>query len=96
MMTPIQFLMSQMVHLHNETAILEACDWDEEKVDTLIENLNNVLIDLDCSLVDNLKRFCDNQDYISEHNREQLYNLLEQSITMGIEEAARIEEEYEN
>jgi len=82
--------------LHNETAILEACDWDDEKVDMLVENLNNILIDLDSSLTENLKRFCDGQEYISEYNREQLFSLLEQSLLMGIKEQARLDEEYEN
>lgn len=95
-MNPIQYLMSQISMLHNETAILEACDWDDEKVDMLVENLNNILIDLDSSLTENLKRFCDGQEYISEYNREQLFSLLEQSLLMGIKEQARLDEEYEN
>ena len=95
-MNPIQYLMSQISMLHNETAILEACDWDDEKVDMLVENLNNILIDLDSSLTENLKRFCDGQEYISEYNREQLFSLLEQSLLTGIKEQARLDEEYEN
>ncbi len=95
-MNPIQYLMSQISMLHNETAILEACDWDEEKVELLIENLNSILIDLDSSLTDNLKRFCDSQEYLEEYNREQLFSLLEQSLITGIKEQARLEEEYEN
>ena len=95
-MTPIQYLMTQMARLHNETAILEVCDWEEEKVDKLIENFNSMLIDTDASLTENLKRFCKNQDYISEYNREMLYGLLEQSILLEVKETARIEEEYEN
>jgi|18_taG_2_1085343.scaffolds.fasta_scaffold32012_2 hypothetical protein len=95
-MTPIQYLLTQLGRLHNETAILEVCDWDEEKVDRLLENLNNMLIDLESPLTENLERFCKNQDYISEFNREQLYSLLEQSIVLELKEAARAEEEYEN
>lgn len=95
-MTPIQHLMLRMTRLHNETALLEVCDWEEEKVETLIENLNNMLMDLSISLTDNLKRFCKNQDYISEHNREVLYSLLEQSIILEMKEADRLEQEYEN
>ena len=95
-MTPIQFLMSQITTLHNETAILEVCGWDQEKVDLLLSNLNNMLIDLDTSLTENLKRFCEKQTYISEHYREELYSLLEQAITMGIQEQNRIDEEYIN
>ena len=63
-MTPIQYLLSQMGRLHNETAILEVCDWDEEKVDRLLENLNSMLIDIESPLTENLERFCKNQDYI--------------------------------
>ena len=95
-MTPIQFLMSQIASLHNETAILEVCDWDEEKVDKLLANLNSMLMDLDSSLEDNMKRFCAAQDYISEYHRELLFDLLKQAITMGIQEQNRIDEEYEN
>ncbi|HIL25902.1 MAG TPA: hypothetical protein EYG21_00690 [Nitrospinaceae bacterium] len=95
-MTPIQYLMSQLGRLHNETALLEVCGWDEEKVDLLLTNLNNMLVDIDAPLTKNLERFCEQQDYISEHNREQLYNILEQSIVVEIKEAARAEEEYEN
>ena len=95
-MTPIQYLMSQIASLHNETAILEVCDWDEEKVDKLLENLNKMLIDLDSSLEDNMRRFCEAQEYISEYHREELFSLLKQSIIMGIQEQNRIEEEYEN
>ena len=95
-LTPIQYLMQQMSRLHNDTALLEVCDWEEEKVEKLIENLNTVLIDMDASLPENLKRFCRNQDYISEHNRDALYGLLKQSIVMELQESAREEEEYEN
>jgi hypothetical protein len=96
MMNPLQYLMSQMSKLHNETAVLEVCDWDEEKVDKLIENLNAMLIDVDASLEDNLKRFCDGQEYITPPNRELLYGLLEQSIIMELKETAEAKEEYEN
>ena len=95
-MTPIQYLLSQMGRLHNETAILEVCDWDEEKVDRLLDNLNNMLIDIEAPLTENLERFCKNQDYISEFNREQLYSLLEQAIVLELQEEARANEEYEN
>lgn len=94
--TPIQYLMMQMGKLHNETAILEVCDWEEDKVDMLLENLNNMLMDLNSPLTENLQRFCENQDYISEYNRQQLYGLLEQTIVLELKDQARIEKEYEN
>ena len=85
-----------MGKLHNETAILEVCDWEEDKVDMLLENLNNMLMDLNSPLTENLQRFCENQDYISEYNRQQLYGLLEQTIVLELKDQARIEKEYEN
>jgi hypothetical protein len=88
--------MMQMGKLHNETAILEVCDWEEDKVDMLLENLNNMLMDLNSPLTENLQRFCENQDYISEYNRQQLYGLLEQTIVLELKDQARIEKEYEN
>jgi len=88
--------MMQLGRLHNETAILEVCDWEEDKVDKLLENLNAMLIDLDSPLTDNLERFCQNQKYISEQSRDQLYDLLEQSIILELKEHAQSKEEYEN
>ena len=97
-MNPLQYLLGQLGRLHNETAILEACDWDEENVETLLSNLNTMPFDPDAPLTDNLKKFCESQAYISEYNRENLYAILEQAIIIEVKELAIAEEdeEYEN
>ena len=96
MTTPIQYILGELGKIHNETAILEACDWDEEKVVILFSNLETMLFDTSVPLAENLERFCKEQTYISEYNREQLYSLLEQVIILEIKEFAKLKEEYEN
>ena len=97
-MNTLQYLLSQLGRLLNETAILEVCDWDEEKVEILLSNINSMTIDTEAPLTDNLKMFCENQSYISEHNRANLLAVLEQAIIIEMKEIAMAEadEEYEN
>ena len=96
MNNPIQYLLSQMVQLHNETALLEICDWDEDKVERLLSNLNHMLIDLSSPLEENLTHFCESQDYISETNRDNLCEILDQAILLEMKNIANPSEEYEN
>lgn len=96
MITPIQYILSELGKIHNETAILEACDWDEENVETLFSNLETLVFDTSISLTENLETFCKDQTYISEYNREQLYGVLEQVIIFEIKEFDKPKKEYEN
>ena len=88
--------MMSLNKLHNETALLEICDWEEEKVDKLLKNLNEALLDVSSSIYETLDHFCENQDYISKHSRKELFSLLENLIDSELKELSKTKQEYEN
>jgi len=44
-MNPIAYLFSSLKNLSDETELLEACDWDEERLSEVKEIFNNILLE---------------------------------------------------
>ena len=76
--------------------MLEICDWDEERLQNLYSDLETVLLEVNTPILDNLKRFCSRQFYMSERNREVLYELLEEAMVNEMKNITNQEREYEN
>ena len=96
MSQPINYILSSLVTLHNETAMLEICDWDEDKLGVLYSNLEKALLDVSTPITENLRRFCSQQFYIDKGNRDSLYDLLEQAMITEMKELVKTESELEN
>ena len=96
MTSPFEFVLKNLVNLHNETAMLEICGWDEDKLAILYKNLESSLLEVNTPITENLKTFCSQQFYIERENRESLYELLEQAMINELKEISNKQMEYEN
>mgnify|MGYP001346985741 CR=1 FL=1 len=81
------FLFSQLKDLHNQTALLEACDWSEDRVEDLILTAQSVIVNAnkdepEKNTIENLKK------EIVDHLVENFSEAEIESILFLIEEIA--------
>ena len=94
MNNPFSYIISSLSSISRETAILEICDWDEEKRDKLHEYIREKISSLDYFSVDKIKQICFNQNITSEESKTQLFDIIIQMMQIEMQQISN--EGYQN
>lgn len=94
MNNPFSYIISSLSSISRETAILEICDWDEEKRDKLHEYIRGEISSLDYFSVDKIEQICFNQNITTEESKSQLFDIIIQMMQIEMQQISN--EGYEN
>ena len=94
MNNPFSYIISSLSSISRETAILEICDWDEEKRDKLQEYIREEISSLDYFSVEKIEQICFNQNITTEESKSQLFDIIIQMMQVEMQQISN--EGYEN
>ena len=94
MNNPFSHIASCLASLSRETAILEICDWDENKKEDLYNYIKNEISSLNSFSIDKIKQICFNQNITSEESKSALFDIILHMMQTELQQLSK--KEYEN
>ena len=94
MNNPFNHLLLSLSSLSRETAILELCDWDQDKKAALQEHLGKELSGLKYFSLEKIEEICFNQNITSEQSKSALYDIIIEMVQVELQQISKTE--YEN
>jgi hypothetical protein len=94
----LSFLISFISNINIHTEILEMCDWDEGRLEQLLDFIFIELSNLNQLSMDSIKDICYKQNFTNEESKPRFFDIIKKIVSseLNLISEEQKNEEYEN